>query len=624
MKYTVIFLFAFMTATILPSQAKNYDLGKYGLKSNSRENSALLLSEAIQKIRKEHEHRGNSPVVLQFPKGTYHFYPTADLEREYYISNHDQNNPKQVGIPLEGLENVTLDGKGSAFIFHGRMLPISIVNCKNCTLRNFSVDFENPHITQMKVVANDTANNQLTLEIAPWVNYKIVDGVFIAYGEGWEHTPQSCIAFDGATRHIVYNTSDQGVRLKQVEETAPRTIIASGWKHPQLVPGTVIACRTWHRPTPGIFAHQSDNTQLKNIKIHYAEGMGLLAQLCNNITLDHFGVCLKGQDDPRYFTTQADATHFSGCKGKIISTNGLYEGMMDDAINIHGTYLKVIERTDDHTLTAAYMHSQSWGFKWGEPGDTVQFIRSATMEMLASRNTIASITPVNTSTDKGAKLFRIRFVNPIDTTIRPERNFGIENLTWTPEVWFTHNIIRNNRARGALFSTPQKTVITDNLFDHTSGTAILLCGDCNGWYETGACREVLIKKNVFINALTNMFQFTNAIISIYPEIPDLARQKNLFHGQPDKVGIMIEDNRFETFDRPLLYAKSVQGLVFRNNTILHNQDFPAFHWNKHSFLFEKVANITISNNTFDIPFEPNKEIRLNYTVEDEIHVEQKP
>lgn len=61
--------------------------------------------------------------------------------------------------------------------------------------------------------------------------------------------------------------------------------------------------------------------------------MGLLAQLCENITLDRFNVCLKGPNDPRYFTTQADATHFSGCKGAIISKNGLYEGMMDDAIN---------------------------------------------------------------------------------------------------------------------------------------------------------------------------------------------------------------------------------------------------------------------------------------------------
>lgn len=116
---------------------------------------------------------------------------------------------------------------------------------------------------------------------------------------------------------------------------------------------------------------------------------------------------------------------------------------------------------------------------------------------------------------------------------------------------FAHNTIRNNRARGALFSTPKKTVIENNLFDHTSGTAILLCGDCNGWYETGACRDVLIKNNTFINSLTSLFQFTNAIISIYPEIPNLKEQVKYFHGGTDVPGIVVENNRFETFDAPI-------------------------------------------------------------------------
>lgn len=621
MKYNFLYTLTFILFFALSVQAKTYNLGKYGLKPGNKENSALLLSEAIKKITAEH--RGNSSIVLQFPQGIYHFYPTTALEREYYISNHDQDNPKKVGIAIEGLKNLTLDGKGSQFIFHGRMLPLSIIDCENCTFKNFSIDFENPHIIQMKVVANDTTSNQITFEVAPWVNYKIKDGVFIAYGEGWEHTPQACIAFDGETRHILHTTSDLGVNFKQVKETSPRIIVASNWKQPKLTKGSVIAGRIWYRPTPGIFAHQSTNTNLKNIQVHYSEGMGLLAQLCNNITLDHFGVCLKGDQDPRYFTAQADATHFSGCKGKITSVSGLYEGMMDDAINIHGTYLKVMERVDDRTLLAAYMHSQSWGFKWGEPGDTVQFIKSKTMELTEKQNTIASITPVNTPDNKGAKLFRIQFTNPIEAEIKPEGSYGIENLTWTPEVLFAHNTIRNNRARGTLFSTPRKTVVTDNIFDHTSGTAILLCGDCNGWYETGACREVLIKNNTFINALTNMFQFTNAVISIYPEIPDLAQQQKFFHGQEGKSTIIIEDNRFETFDKPLLYAKSVQGLIFRNNTIVHNQDFPAFHWNKYPFFFEKVANITIQNNTFDVPFNRSQDIRLNYTPEEEIHIEQK-
>lgn len=158
---------------------------------------------------------------------------------------------------------------------------------------------------------------------------------------------------------------------------------------------------------------------------------------------------------------------------------------------------------------------------------------------------------------------------------------------------FAGNTIRNNRARGTLFSTPKKTVVEDNLFDHTSGTAILLCGDCNGWFETGACRDVTIRRNRFINALTNMFQFTNAIISIYPEIPNLKDQQKYFHGGKDG-GIVVEDNEFDTFDAPILYAKSVDGLIFRNNVIKTNTEFKPFHWNKNRFLLERVTNVKIS------------------------------
>lgn len=332
--------------------------------------------------------------------------------------------------------------------------------------------------------------------------------------------------------------------------------------------------------------------------------MGLLAQMSENITLDKFSVCLRGKDDPRYFTTQADATHFSGCKGLIRSVGGLYEGMMDDAINVHGTYLKVQKRIDDKTLVGEYMHGQSYGFEWGRPGDAVQFIESKTMEVLGEQNKVAAIETADKPDGHGVKQFRITFEKPVDPAISEVGTYGIENLEWTPEVYFADNVIRNNRARGSLFSTPKKTVVEKNVFDHTSGTAILLCGDCNGWFETGACHDVQIRNNKFINALTNQFQFTNAVISIYPEIPDLKSQKRYFHS-----GIVIEDNEFETFDMPILYAKSVDGLVFRNNVIRQNHDYPAFHWNNHRFFFQRVVNVEIKDNRFDGGFDEEKDIR---------------
>lgn len=587
---SVLSLSLVLSCTTLSAQ-KVYEISAFGLKANSSKNASPVLQKALAKIKAEYKE--GEKVILRFPEGRYEFHEKGAAVREYYISNHDQTNPKKVGIALEDMKNLTLDGQGSEFVFHGRMLPVSLLRSENCLLKNFSIDFENPHIAQVKIVENDPQDG-IVFEPAPWVDYRIAkDSIFEAYGEGWTMRHSWGIAFDGDTKHLVYNTSDIGCPTKGASEVAPRRIHAPGWKDARLVPGTVVAMRGWGRPTPGIFLSHDVNTTIENVKVHYAEGMGLLAQLCENITLEKFGVCLKGDADPRYFTTQADATHFSGCKGKIVSCNGLYEGMMDDAINVHGTYLKVVKRVDDRTLVGRYMHGQSWGFEWGCPGDEVQFIRSNTMELVGKQNKIISIRPYDKEQTEGAREFLITFQEPVDQVINEQSGFGIENLTWTPEVLFSGNVTRNNRARGSLFSTPRKTIVENNLFDHTSGAAILLCGDCNGWFETGACRHVIIRKNRFVNALTNLFQFTNAVISIYPEIPDLKGQQQYFHGGPEG-GIVIEDNEFETFDAPILCAKSVDGLVFRNNTIKLNTEYKPFHPNRNRFWLERVTNVTIA------------------------------
>lgn len=580
----------FLFVALSVSAQKVYNVSDYGLHPDSKKNASPVVQKVIARIQAEC--KDGEAVILRFEEGRYNFHEKGCAEREYYISNHDQTNPKKVGLALEDMKNLTVDGQGAELIFHGRMLPVSLLRSENCTLKNLHIDFENPHISQVKVIENDPQKG-IVFEPAQWVKYRITkDGFFETFGDGWTMRHNYGIAFEGDTKHLVYNTSDVYCPIKGVKEIAPRRILAPEWKDQRLVPGTVMALRGWYRPTPGIFLSHDVNITIDNVQVHYAEGMGLLAQLCENITLDKFGVCLRGENDPRYFTTQADATHFSGCKGKIVSRNGLYEGMMDDAINVHGTYLKVVKRVDDRTLVGRYMHNQAWGFEWGCIGDEVQFVRSNTMELIGETNRIASIRPYDKEQIAGAREFLITFTEPVDAAINEKSGFGIENLTWTPEVLFAGNVIRNNRARGTLFSTPKATVVEDNLFDHTSGAAVLLCGDCNGWYETGACRNVIIRKNRFVNALTNLFQFTNAVISIYPEIPNLKDQQKYFHGGKDG-GIVIEDNVFETFDAPILYAKSVDGLVYRRNVIKVNHDYKAFHPNQRRFWLERVTNVSI-------------------------------
>lgn len=598
----------FLLPTMLFSQAV-YDISSYGGNGDGSSDTTAALTALLNDI----DRSSSAPIQIVFPKGTYRFESGSAVRKEYYISNHDQDNPKAVGIPLEDFKNVTVEGNGSRFLFHGRMLPLSLVRCENVTLQNFSIDFDDPKIAQLTL--KDKANG--IFEVSPEINFRIENGKFAFFGDDWKIVPSAYMVFDGKTGHILPQTGDSfspiffTIPAKEVDE---RTI-RMDWATSRYPEGTVLTLRSWERPTPGIFIHLSKDVALKDVVVHFAEGMGLLAQMTENLHLNGFKVALA-EGSGRFFTTQADATHFSGCKGTILSENGLYENMMDDAINVHGTYLSIDRRENETTVIASYRHKQTFGFDWGFPGDSVDFVEPKTMESFDHPAVIQSIEPIGAPVNGGVKKFRIVFEKPLDRRVK--KKVGIENRTWMPSVVFRNNTIRNNRARGTLFSTLLPVLVENNFFDHTSGTALLLCGDCNGWFESGACRDVVIRGNRFVNALTSLYQFTEAVISICPEIPAVGRQQKYFHS-----GIVIEKNSFDTFDRPILYALSTDGIVFRDNDVKRNHDFEPFHSNQATFLFDRCLNIEILKNRFDESYDwnPQSDIRLTRTSVQEVKID---
>ena len=130
-----------------------------------------FFKKALAKIKAEYKE--GEKVILRFPEGRYEFHEKGAAVREYYISNHDQTNPKKVGIALEDMKNLTLDGQGSEFVFHGRMLPVSLLRSENCLLKSFSIDFENPPYCPGEDRRKRSARMELFFEPAPWVDYRI-------------------------------------------------------------------------------------------------------------------------------------------------------------------------------------------------------------------------------------------------------------------------------------------------------------------------------------------------------------------------------------------------------------------------------------------------------------------
>ena len=588
--YVLAGLVSLCFAGRLAAQPRCYDITDYGVRPDSRENAAPAVARAVAEIAARCT--GEEEVVLRFPEGRYDFYEEGAAERTYYISNHDQTQPKRVGIALEGVRRLTLDGCGSEFVFHGRMLPVALVGAAHCRLRDFSIEFATPHIAQVRIVANDPERGSSSNRPPRCGGASRPTRSSNMRARGGRSVPRRASPSNRA--RAASSTTPPTSRFRCTASAKPSR---GGSLRPRGAMRASCRARRWRCAAtdvrrPVFFWTTPPPRRSKGLRCTMPRGWGCSPRTARTSNSTD-SACTCAAPTIRAASPRRPMRPTSrGAGARIVSRNGLYEAMMDDAINVHGTYLKVVERLDDRTLVGRYMHGQSWGFAWGARGEEVQVVRAATMDRVGEPVRIGSIEPRGTATTEGAREFVVRFDRPLPAEVVPEEGYGLENLTRTPEVLFAGNTVRNNRARGALFSTPRRVVVEENLFDHVSGAAILLCGDCNGWYETGACREVVIRRNRFVDALTSLFQFTHAVISICPEIPDLAGQRAYFHGGSEG-GIVVEENVFDTFDAPILYAKSVDGLLFRRNTIRTNDDYPPFHWNRSRFLLERTANVRI-------------------------------
>ena len=239
------------------SNEKVVNMREYGIVPDTEENLSAKMQEALTVIKQETEGKN---VTLVFEKGRYNFHTEGAAQKEYYISNHDQPNPKPVGLALEGWTNLTVDGGGADFVFYGRMLPMSLVGSQNTVLKNFSIDFAEPHISQIEIV--ECGDNGMTFRIEPWVKARVGENThFECYGEGWVNYPQTGIAFDGKTRHVVYKTSDLWGPTNDTQQLNDSTFYAPHWKDARLVPGTKVAMRTYDRPAPGIFLAENKDTR---------------------------------------------------------------------------------------------------------------------------------------------------------------------------------------------------------------------------------------------------------------------------------------------------------------------------------------------------------------------------
>jgi hypothetical protein len=520
--------------------------------------------------------------------GEYHFFATSATPfAGCHVSNHDHVDPLLVGLPLAGVTNVTVRGNGSVFVFHGGMTACAIVDSENVRLEDIGFDWSRPFCTEAKVVGYEGGRTRVSIDAGTFP-YAVSNGWFVGVGDcSLRMSVERTMAFRGDTHALVERTRDIRYRGRICGRGDDGTLLLDhdfSKDGAGVRVGDVLAFRPLDRPYPVIFGYRSKNTALQDVRVHTGWGMGAIFQRCENVVWRGTGepgerrAGVFARPGAGHFTTlHADASHFSNVKGEVLVENAFFEGMMDDAINVHATCPAIAEVLAPTRIRCRCMRDDGMGFDLFLAGETLRYIKGATFEYGAEAKVVAV-----------RRLSVREFELDLDAPVPPGIAAGdaVENADWHPSVTFRRNVVGRNRARGSLFTTPRPVLVESNLFDRVSGSAILFSGDAKWWYESGSCRNVLVRGYTFRNCMTSRFGHCNGVISICPEVKDIAAQKRRCHG-----GIVIEDNVFETFDAPVLYAYSAGGVLFRRNEIRLNSDFPS--WGEPRFMESYSENVKI-------------------------------
>lgn len=529
---------------------------------------------------------GEGDLKIVFPKGVYHFYPDRAFGKYHEVTNHD-NGYKFFAFPIVGMDRVTVDGGGSSFIFHGVITPFLVENSREVTLENFSVDWEEPFYIQGTVVRSEPGSQAMEIEFTRFSKEFAEGGRLAMDNNGVVHPfPGECMVFDPVRRAVAYRAQDyliSGIRTKtlEVKPLGGKKYRFEGRFAKRPAPeGMVYVFKGMNgsnRLAPGIHVTGSRGFTIRNVTMHHAGGMGLIGERSEDIHLDSFHVTLPEGSD-RLVTTTADATHFCNCKGRLLIENCVFENMLDDATNVHGTYMRVGEILSPRVLTARLIHHQQTGYDFAGAGDRLRFVAFETM-LPAGENRLVSLERINHA------YYRLEFENDLPHGLKTDD--GIENITWYPEFTFRHNVVRNNRARSILISTRNKTVVEHNTFSSMM-TSILFEGDLEHWHESGAVDDVVIRDNLFLDNAYGGNQ--GYVIWINP------RMRKTIPDRPFESNIRIENNTFHTFDPAIINARSTGGLVIRGNTVKPSGTFDPIRPDAASFTLRDCPGAVIKKN----------------------------
>ncbi len=491
----------------------------------------------------------------------------------YYCSNtakQDENphGTRFAAIYLKNKKNITVDGNGSTVLVHGKMTPMLFYGCENVTVRNLTIDYAVPTMTEFTVLEN--SDGVITIKINSGCLFRVDGNTLYWCGEEgadgkpyWENAcnaPKRYIKVFDPETEFTRDFDRNNLTFEKIEIIGENTLKCTLVKKDTTVrKGEIFQTRNIIRDQVGSMFERCKNLTFENLRVKFMHGLGMVNQFCENVT---FRNCDFTPAEGRTIASTADFFQFSGCKGNLVIENCKARGAQDDFINVHGTHLRIVDcNSADNSMTVRFMHAESWGFQAFESGDRLEFIKWDTLKPFAETE-VLSFEKLNNTDIK-------LIVTNIPEGIIVGKDV-VENATCTPNLYVRNCSFGPTSGRGILATTRGEVIIENNCFCKLWGPALLIEDDCNFWFESGYTNEITFRNNEVISCNFGKTWENAPVIQYTPKIMNEASLEAV-HGK-----LTVQNNRF---------LKPVHG--------------------NHTFHLEYLNDAECIGNFFDAPFEIN-------------------
>ena len=520
-----------------------------------------------------------------FEDADYYFSPETAMRVDYRISNSDVTPHRVLAILMKHMKNCVLQGNGARLWIAGHMQVFTLDHCENVKLENFTINWKKPLVAEGTVVAKNGTDVDVFVDPQTFPHvYENGNLKFDIGADEWYEFNKWSIVFEPHSLRARRGVAD--VFFHTVEAIGGYVYRMKLHRDADIRVGDLLNMRHNARIHAGIFSEKCSDITVENITFYSCGGLGCLSQFCHNMTYRGVHFLADTTSGRRVSGGRDDGMHVTCNSGTVTITECCFHALMDDPINVHGCCVTSDEVVDERTLRCRYRHDQACGFLyWAEEGNEISFISRDSMETIGTACAESYMLEDHMT-------FLLRFDSPLPREILDKAKQGdalaLDNLTHTAAFTCTNNRFGSCRARGILVSTPRPVRISGNYFE-SSGSAILVAGDSNYWFESGACHDVEISRNVFTDAcLGSIYQFCDGVISICPVVPRPDADK------PYHKNVRITDNVFDTVGAPVLAAFSCEDLTFSGNRIFKS---PSCHADETARIkLSYCNNVSVANN----------------------------